>query len=57
MKQDKLFLKLKEAIKERDNEYVHSVYDQLIKLRLRQHEPSFVRRLDKLVKGIAFWFA
>jgi len=57
MKQDKLLIELKKAIKEGDNEAVHGIYDQLLKLRLRQHEPSFVRRLDKLVEGIAFWYA
>ena len=57
MKQDKLLVELKEAVKKVDNEVVHDVYDQLLKLRLRRHDPSFVRRLDKLVEDIAFWYA
>ena len=56
-KQDELIKELKEAVAGDDNEIVHSIYDQLLELRLKQHEPSFVRRLNKIVKEINFWYA
>lgn len=55
--QDELIKELKDAVKNGDNEAVHSIYDDLIIMRLRQHEPSFVRMLDKITKDIAFWYA
>lgn len=57
MKQNELIEDLKKAVKDRDNEAVHGIYDSLIKLRLNQHEPSFIKKLNKLVEGIDFWYA
>lgn len=55
--QDSLFEELKEGIKQQDDWSIHTTYDRLLELRLRKHEPSFVRRLKKLVKGVSFWYA
>lgn len=56
-KQNVLIEKLKKAVKTRDNEEVHGLYDELIIMRLRQHEPSFIRRLDRIVAGVNFWYS
>ena len=56
-KQDKLISELKDAMQHRDWEVVHGIYDDLMRTRLNQHEPSFIKMLDKLTKGADFWYA
>ena len=49
--------KLKEAIEEGDNEYIHSLYDDLIEQRLLELDPKYLKKLQDLVEGVTFWYA
>lgn len=55
--QEELMSRLKQAVLDDDNEVVHHLYDKIILMRLRQHDPNFVSKLDKIVEGINFWYA
>jgi len=55
--QKDLIEELKKAIADRDNEVVHSIYDFIILSRLKELDPKLVEKLDKLVKGMDFWYA
>lgn len=49
--------KLKQAIMDGDNEKVHSRYDELIENIAKRYEPDTVKKLQKDVEGITFWYA
>lgn len=49
--------RLKQAVKEGDNEVVHGRYDELIEDRLTELDPKFMKKLNSMVKGIGFWYA
>ena len=53
----KLFEKLDKAIAGEDNEVIHQIYDQIIRLKMEQYAGPFLRRLDAKVKSITFWYA
>lgn len=53
----KLCRDLDQAIAEDDNEWAHDIYDQIMEVKLKEYNPSFVYRLKKRVKNITFWYA
>ncbi len=52
-----LIEELKKAVKEKDNEWVHGVYDEIMELIARQADPKLVSKVQKLVGGMDFWYA
>lgn len=52
-----LIKELKAAVKDRDNESVHGIYDEIIELIARQADPKLVSKVQKLVGGMDFWYA
>lgn len=48
---------LKEAIENKDNQVVHSCYDEIIYSLAFRNCPDLVKALDKLVTDISFWYA
>lgn len=52
-----LFKDLRKYVLQSDNEVVHSLYDDLIRKRLKELDPSFLNRLDKIVEDVNFWYA
>lgn len=40
-----------------DSEMIHSLYDDLIEEIAMRHEPKLVKKLQKMVTNIPFWYA
>ena len=56
-RQDIILQWYKDAVAEKDYEAAHGYYDNLIKLRLNAHEPSFIKMLDKIRGEMRFYDA
>lgn len=54
---EELFEKLKEAIREKDPEYIHSAYDEIIYQLAKKQDEDTVKKLDRLVDGWPKWYA
>ena len=54
---EELIKKLKEEVEENDNEVVHSLYDDIMVTRLAELDPKLLKRIDRIVKGVNFWYA
>lgn len=48
-KQDDLIVRLKEVVAEKDHIAVGNCYVELLRRRLLQHEPSFVKMIEKII--------
>lgn len=48
---------LEEAMNRADNEDIHVVYDEMIEKKLKEYNPSFVRRLKTKIKDFTLWYA
>jgi hypothetical protein len=49
--------KLRAAVKDKDNEAAHGIYDKLLKAIAMKADPKAVAELDALVDNIEFWYA
>lgn len=54
---EKMIGQLQDAVKEKDNEKAHSIYDTIAFVLARLHEPKTMNKMDKIVKNMEFWCA
>jgi hypothetical protein len=54
---EKMIGQLEDAVKHHDDEMAHSFYDTIAFAIARIHEPKLMRKMDRITKDSAFWYA